>query len=65
MYRYYLVSIGDEDVYEGRPADLLEPMLDKARSEVKEYARQEEDVLSYILFPSVALAFLKKQREGR
>lgn len=56
--------IGDAEVYEGRPADLLEPQMDTARSEVKQYARQEEDVLSYIVFPSVATAFFQRREAG-
>ncbi len=42
-----------------RPADLLEPELDKLREEVKPYAQQDEDVLSYALFPQVATEFFK------
>ena len=56
--------IGDEEVYEGRPADLLVPMLESAREEIKEYARTEEDVLSYILFPAYAKAFFEKRENG-
>lgn len=56
--------IGDEDVFEGRPADLLEPMMDKAREEIKDYARCEEDVLSYIMFPQYAKAFFEKRERA-
>lgn len=42
-----------------RPADLLEPQLDKIEEEMKEYKWQDEDVLSYALFPQVALDFFK------
>src|SRR5690606_2184571 len=42
--------IGDSDVIECRPEDLLEPALDKYRDEIKEYIEQDEDVLSYALF---------------
>ncbi len=42
-----------------RPADLIEPQLDKLREEVKEWAQQEEDVLSYALFPKQAIDFFK------
>ncbi|EOD01091.1 oxaloacetate decarboxylase subunit alpha [Caldisalinibacter kiritimatiensis] len=51
--------IGDEEIYKGRPADLLEPQLDKLRNEIKEYIEQEEDVLSYALFPQVALKYFQ------
>ena len=42
-----------------RPADLLEPELDKLEAEMKQYKQQDEDVLSYALFPQVALDFFK------
>jgi len=42
-----------------RPADLIEPELDKIRNEMKEYLEQDEDVLSYALFPQVAEKFFK------
>ncbi len=51
--------IGDEEVYTGRPADLFEPELDKLKDEIKEYIEQEEDVLTYALFPQVAIDFFK------
>lgn len=51
--------IGDEPVIDYRPADDLEPALEKYREEIKEYMEQEEDVLSYASFPQVALNFFK------
>lgn len=51
--------IGDEEVFTGRPADLLEPELDDLREDIKEYMEQEEDVLSYALFPQVAIDYFK------
>ena len=42
-----------------RPADDLVPELDKLREEMKQYEQQEEDVLSYALFPQVATEFFK------
>jgi oxaloacetate decarboxylase alpha subunit len=51
--------IGDEEPITCRPADLLEPMLEKARKEIGRYAEKEEDILSYCLFPQVAEKFLK------
>jgi len=50
-----------ESVIEGRYADQLEPALDKYREEIKEYMQQEEDVLTYALFPSVAEKFFEKR----
>ena len=42
-----------------RPADLLEPELGKIEAEMKQYKQQDEDVLSYALFPQVATDFFK------
>ena len=53
------IIIGDEEVYTGRPADLLEPQLDILKNEIKEYIEQDEDVLSYALFPQVAIKFFQ------
>jgi oxaloacetate decarboxylase alpha subunit len=51
--------IDNEEIYTGRPADLLKPELDNYREEIKEYIEQEEDVLSYALFPQVAIKYFK------
>ena len=42
-----------------RPADVLEPELDKARQALKDTTDQEEDILTYALFPTTGLRFLK------
>lgn len=55
--------IGDEKPIAGRPADLMEPMLEKARQEIQSYIEKEEDVLSYCLFPDVALSFFKNRKK--
>lgn len=57
--------IGDEPAIDCRPADLLEPELDKRRAEIPEWIEQEEDVLSYAQFPKVALDFFKKRRDKK
>ena len=51
--------IGDEEPITCRPADLLEPVLEKTEKEMSDYKEQEEDVLSYTLFPQVAMDFFK------
>jgi oxaloacetate decarboxylase alpha subunit len=48
-----------------RPADLLSPELDSYKNEIKEYIEQEEDVLSYALFPQVATAFFKTRQAAK
>ena len=42
-----------------RPADLIEPELGKIEEEMKQYKQQDEDVLTYALFPQVATDFFK------
>ena len=53
--------LGDEkkNAITCRPADLLEPELATLESEMKEWKEQDEDVLSYALFPQVAVEFFK------
>ncbi len=53
--------IGDEEPITTRPADLLEPEWDKMVEATKDYAKNDEDVLSYALFPQVAMDFFKKR----
>lgn len=54
--------IGDEEVITCRPADLIPPQLESIKGEMKEYYEQEEDVLSYALFPQVAVNFFKQRQ---
>ncbi len=58
------LAIGDEEVITCRPADLLSPELDKYREEIKDYMQQEEDVLSYALFPQVAMKFFENRKKA-
>lgn len=51
--------LGDIPVITHRPADDLPPELEKLRDEVREYYTQEEDILSYALFPQVATKFFQ------
>lgn len=46
-------ALGDEKPIEGRYADTLEPVFEKTKEELKGIAKNDEDVLSYILFPQV------------
>ena len=54
-------AIGDAEVITCRPADLLEPELEKYRAEAGDLAKCDEDVLSYALFPQVATKFLTER----
>ena len=51
--------IGEDKVITHRPADDIPPELNKYREEIREYYEQEEDVLSYALFPQVATKFFQ------
>ncbi len=51
--------IGDELPIQCRPADKIPSELDKYREEMKQYAEQEEDVLSYALFGQVAVKYFQ------
>ncbi len=55
--------LGDEKPIDCRFADLLEPGFDKAKEEIGELARSDEDVLSYVAFPQIAEKFLKNRAE--
>lgn len=54
--------LGNEESITQRPADFIEPELDKIRETIREYIEQDEDVLSYALFPQVAEEFFKYRR---
>ena len=51
--------IGNDKVITHRPADDLKPELEGYRKEVAQYAQQDEDVLSYALFPQVATKYFQ------
>ena len=56
--------IGDEEPLTLRPADKLEPGLEKAKRESAELARTPEDVISYAMFPQVAKKFFEGRKIG-
>ncbi|MBI2864085.1 MAG: pyruvate/oxaloacetate carboxyltransferase [Chloroflexi bacterium] len=58
------LAIGNEEIVECRPADLLPSELAKAATETGSLAKSEEDVISYALFPEVALDYFKKRDAG-
>jgi len=60
--------LGKKEPITCRPADLLKPGLEKARKEIGSLARNEEDVLSYALFPDIAKEFFlwrESQKNGQ
>lgn len=56
---------GDMEPVTCRPADLIAPELDKLKAEAAQYAQQEEDVLSYAMFPKVSVDFFEKRRQAQ
>ncbi|ACI20298.1 sodium-extruding oxaloacetate decarboxylase subunit alpha [Thermodesulfovibrio yellowstonii] len=56
--------LGEEEFITCRPADLLEPEFEKAKTELKDKAHSDEDVLSYCLFPKIYLEFLEAKEKG-
>lgn len=57
--------IGNEDVITCRPADKLEPELEKAAKEIAYYTESDEDILSYALFPQIAKKFFEERHAGK
>ncbi|MBI2860633.1 MAG: sodium-extruding oxaloacetate decarboxylase subunit alpha [Chloroflexi bacterium] len=53
--------IGDEPAIDVRPADLIKPELEKFQNEGRKLGiiHQEEDVVTYALYPQVAVKFLR------
>ena len=53
--------IGDAPRITCRPADRLKPEMDIYRKEIEQYIEQEEDVLTYAMFPQLAIPFFKRR----
>lgn len=56
--------IGDEKPIDGRPADYLKFNWEKHVEEVGDLARNEEDIISYAMFPQVAKTFFQKREQS-
>lgn len=57
--------IGDITPITCRPADLLKPELKTIEKEMEQWKEQDEDILSYALFPQVATEFFKYRQAQR
>jgi len=57
-------AIGGADIIDCRPADLLEPELDKLRADIGELAESETDVMIFAMFPEIGRDFLQNRRTG-
>jgi pyruvate carboxylase subunit B len=58
-------ALGDEESITVRPADLIPDELDALTREVGDRAKSVEDVLSYAMFPSIALEFFAERESGK
>ncbi|MFV1984228.1 MAG: sodium-extruding oxaloacetate decarboxylase subunit alpha [Thiohalomonadales bacterium] len=58
------MAIGNEEVIDCRPADLLELELDKLRSQCADISENEDDVLIYAMFPDIGRKFLEERKNG-
>ena len=59
------MAIGNEDVIDCRPADLLPNEMDKLRKEIGVLAHNEDDVLTYAMFPDIGRTFLEERDQGK
>ncbi len=57
-------AIGKEEIIDCRPADLLKPEFENLRQEIGHLALNDEDVLSYAMFPEVGKQFLELRSTG-
>jgi pyruvate carboxylase subunit B len=58
------LAIGDEEVITCRPADRMQPEMDRLRHDIAELAKSEEDVLTYAMFPEIGRKFLEERATG-
>ena len=58
------LAVGDEEVIEVRPADLIPAELAKLRKEIGALANSPEDVLTYAMFPDIGKTFLEQRANG-
>ena len=58
------MAIGDAEVISCRPADLIAPEMAKLQSESERFANNEEDVLTYAMFPDIGKTFLQERNAG-
>ena len=58
-------AIGNEDVIDVRPADLIADEMDDLRTEIGELAQTEEDVLTYAMFPEIGRDYLQQRADNK
>ncbi|HKJ10105.1 MAG TPA: sodium-extruding oxaloacetate decarboxylase subunit alpha [Gammaproteobacteria bacterium] len=58
-------AIGNEDVIDVRPADLIKAEMKTLENDIGALAKSQEDVLTYAMFPEIGREFLRQRGEGR
>lgn len=58
------MAIGNEEVIDCRPADLIPDEMDKLRKEIGTLAKSEEDILTFTMFPDIGYEFLENREAG-
>lgn len=58
-------ALKNEEPIHCRPADLIPPAMDRLREELRGITQSEEDILTYALFPHIALEFFKRRTPDR
>lgn len=54
--------LGDEERITDRPANHIKPQLEQFEKDIALYKQQDEDVLSYALFPAIATEFFEYRK---
>jgi pyruvate carboxylase subunit B len=57
-------AIGNQDIIDQRPADLIKDELDELRTSIGKLASSEEDVLTYAMFPEIGKEFLEQRQSN-
>ncbi|MEC9483432.1 MAG: biotin/lipoyl-containing protein, partial [Halomonas sp.] len=57
-------AIGNAPVEEGRPADRLSPEMARLGTDIGDLAENEEDILTFAMFPELGREFLQQRRDG-
>jgi pyruvate carboxylase subunit B len=59
-----ILAVGDGEVITCRPADLLEPEMARLRADADRLAKNEQDVLTFAMFPDIGETFLQERNAG-
>jgi pyruvate carboxylase subunit B len=58
------IAVGNDEIITCRPADLLEPEMEKLTAEAELFAKSQEDVLTYAMFPDIGKTYLQERNAG-